>query len=213
MLDSYEAGAAAITLTAERSQRGGAATTKWDDEGVEPDDLTLVKSGVLRDFQTTREGAGWLGASYAKRGSPVRSHGCAAAPSALEAPLTHTPNLTLTPGGKKLDFDAAIANVGKGIAVRGMGVDMDFQSSSGLATGSVYEVKGGKRVAHLNGAGFLFRSTELWKGLKAVGGAESLRRYGQLASKGEPAQRTYHSVTAPPAVFEQLTLIDVMRKA
>jgi TldD protein len=213
MLDSYVAGAATITLTAERSQRGGAATTKWDDEGVEPDDLTLVKSGVLRDFQTTREGAGWLGELYAKRGSPVRSHGCAAAPSALEAPLTHIPNLTLAPGGKKLDFDAAIANVGKGIAVREMGVDMDFQSSSGLGRGSVYEVKGGKRVAHLTGAGFLFRSTELWKGLKAVGGAESQRRYGQLASKGEPAQSTYHSVTAPPAVFEQLTLIDVMRKA
>ncbi|HEY9450981.1 MAG TPA: TldD/PmbA family protein, partial [Gemmatimonadaceae bacterium] len=101
----------------------------------------------------------------------------------------------------------------KGIAVRGMGADMDFQSSSGLGTGRVYEVRGGKRVARLNGAGFLFRSTELWKGLKVLGGAESLRRFGLSASKGEPAQSTYHSVTAPPAVLEQLTLIDVLRKA
>ncbi|HEY9480029.1 MAG TPA: metallopeptidase TldD-related protein, partial [Gemmatimonadaceae bacterium] len=213
MLDRYEAGAPTMTLTAERSEKGGAATTKWDDEGVAPDDFTLVKGGVLADFQTMREGARWLEAPYLKRGSPVRSHGNAAAPSALEAPLTHTPNLALAPGAKKLDFDAAIAELGRGIAVRQMGVDMDFQSSSGLGTGRVYEVKGGKRVARLNGAGFLFRSTDLWKALKALGGAESLRRFGHKASKGEPAQSTYHSVTAPPATFEQLTMIDVMRKA
>jgi predicted Zn-dependent protease len=94
-----------------------------------------------------------------------------------------------------------------------MHVDMDFQGASGLGTGRVYEVKDGKRVARINGAGFLFRATDLWKGIKALGGPESLRRYGEDASKGEPAQRTWHSVTAPPAAFEQLTLIDVMRKA
>jgi TldD protein len=213
MLGSFEAGVPALTVTANRSERGGAATTKWDDEAVAPDDFTLVKKGVLSDFQTTREGAGWLRSVYQKRGTPVHSHGCAAAPSALEAPLTHTPNLALAPGGAKLDFDSAIADVSKGIAVRQMSVDMDFQGSSGLGTGRVYRVKGGKRVAKLNSAGFLFRATDLWKGIKALGGADSLRRFGHESSKGEPAQRTYHSVTAPPAVFKELTLIDVMRKA
>ena len=213
MLGSFEAGAPVLTVTANRSERGGAATTKWDDEAVAPDDFTLVKKGILADFQTTREGAGWLRPVYQKRGTAARSHGCAAAPSALEAPLTRTPNLALAPGGAKLDFDSATANLGKGIAVRQMGVDMDFQASSGLGTGRVYRVKGGKRVARLNSAGFLFRATDLWKGIAAMGGAESLRRFGLDSSKGEPAQRTYHSVTAPPAVFKELTLIDVMRKA
>lgn len=213
MLGTFEAGAPEMTVTANRSEKGGAATVRWDDEGVAPDDFALVKGGVLADFQTMREGAGWLGALYEKRGMPVRSHGCAAAPSALEAPLTHTPNLALGPGGTKLDFDSAMADLGKGIAVRQMSVDMDFQSSSGLGTGRVYTVKDGKRIARINGAGFLFRATDLWKGLKTIGGAESLRRFGLEASKGEPAQRTYHSVTAPPAMFEDLTLIDVMRKA
>jgi TldD protein len=213
MLGSYEAGASAMTVTANRSEKGGAATAKWDDEGVAPDDFPLVKGGVLADFQTMREGAGWLGALYEKRGSPVRSRGCAAAPSGLEAPLTHTPNIALAPSSAKLDFDAAVAGLTKGIAVRGMGADMDFQSSSGLGTGRVYRVKNGKRVARLNGAGFLFRATDLWKSLGAMGGAGSLRRYGHAVSKGEPAQTTYHSVTAPPAVFKELTLIDVMRKA
>ena len=213
MVGQFQAGAPAITVTAERSEPGGAATTRWDDEGVVPDAFTLVKGGVLADFQTTRESAGWLAEYYRRQGTPVRSHGCAAAPSALEAPLTHAPNLSLAAGPEALDFDAAVAAVGRGLAVREMRVDMDFQSVSGLGMGRVYEVKDGKRVARLDGAGFLFRATDLWKGLKALGGAGSVRRYGGGASKGEPAQRTYHSVTAPPAIFEQLTFVDVMRKA
>ena len=213
MVGTFQAGAPAITVTAERSAHGGAATTKWDDEGVVPDEFTLVRDGVLADFQTTRESAGWLADYYADAGVPVHSHGCAVAPSALEAPLTHAPNLTLAAGGEALDFDAAVKAVGKGIAVREGGVDMDFQSVTGLGLGRIYEVKDGKRVARLAGAGFLFRATELWKSVKALGGAESVRRYGVSATKGEPAQRTYHSVAAPPAILEQLTFVDIMRKA
>jgi hypothetical protein len=59
----------------------------------------------------------------------------------------------------------------------------------------------------------LFRATELWKGLTGLGGPKGVRRFGMVASKGEPAQRAYHSVTAPPAAFRQLTLIDALRKA
>ena len=213
MVGTFQAGAPSLTVTANRSEPGAAATVKWDDEGVTPDDFTLVEKGILSDFQTTREGAGWLKDHYAEEGTPLRSHGCAAAPSALEAPLTHTPNLSLAPGETKRDFDSAIEEIGKGIAVRQMRVDMDFQGSSGLGTGRVYEVKDGKRVARINSAGFLFRATDLWKGVKALGGRDAHQRFGFDASKGEPAQRTWHSVTAPPAAFEQLTLIDVARKA
>jgi hypothetical protein len=31
--------------------------------------------------------------------------------------------------------------------------------------------------------------------------------------KGEPSQITYHSVTAPPVLFKQLTLINLSRKS
>ena len=102
-------------------------------------------------------------------------------------------------------------------SVRSVGSPSNLASpgaiSDRLGLGRVYEVKDGKLVARLFGAGFLFRATELWKGVKAVGGAESARRYGVSADKGEPAQRTYHSVTAPPAVLEQVTFVDIMRKA
>lgn len=212
MLGSYQAGAPSLTVTAERSQPGAVGTVKWDDEGVEPDAFTLVKDGTLVDFQTTRESARWLEAAYAKHNRPMRSHGCAAAPSAVFAQLQHTPNLALAPGRDAKDFDALVSGITRGIAVKVGSVDLDFQHSSGMGSGRIYEVKQGKRVARLNG-GFLFRATDLWKSLQTIGGEASLRRFGLLARKGEPAQEHWHSVTAPAALVKDLTIIDPLRKA
>lgn len=213
MLGNYQAGGPLVTVTANRRQLGGAATVQWDDDGVIPDEFVLVKGGVLADFQTMRESAGWLTDAYAKTGQPFRSHGCAAAPSALQAPLTHTPNLVLAPGREARGFEELLAGLDTGLAIKNMELEIDFQAQSGLGTGRVYEVKRGKRVARIAGAGVLFRATELWKALSVLGGTESVRRYGLASTKGEPAQSTYHSVMAPPAGFKQLTVIDQKRKA
>ncbi|HEX6536663.1 MAG TPA: TldD/PmbA family protein [Gemmatimonadaceae bacterium] len=214
MVGSYRAGAPSLTLTADRSEPGGCATVGWDDDGVAPDRFTLVQDGVLADFQTTRESAGWMKDYYAKAGRPYRSHGCAAAPSAVDAPLQRAPNLTVAAGREALDFDALVAGIPSGIAIRRLQVDMDFQHLNGLGLGRTYEIKNGKRVAIIaGGGGLLFRASELWKGLKGLGGAESLERFGAAAEKGEPAEAHFASVTAPPAAFAQLTLIDVLRKA
>lgn len=213
MLGSYQAGSELLTVTGNRTQPGGAATVQWDDEGVAPDVCTLVERGVLHDFQTTRESAGWLLPTYRKLGRPFRSHGLANAPSAVEAPMQHSPNLVMAPGREAQDFDSLVAGMGKGIAVERATLDMDFQYSSGLCTGQFYEVRNGKRVARIAAAGILFRATDLWKGLLAVGGEQSVRRYGTSEEKGEPAQQCYYSVSAPPALVKELTLIDVQRKA
>jgi TldD protein len=216
MVGTYQAGAPLMTVTANRSQPGGAATVKWDDEGVAPDEFTLVKDGMLTDFQTTRESAGWMRESYAKRSTPVRSHGCANAPSGIEPALQHTPNITVASGRETHDFDSLVAGLSTGIAIRDLDPDMDFQSLNGLGRGRdnfFYEVKKGKRVALLSNAGVLFRAPELWKGVLTLGGAASARRFGMAANKGEPAQTSYHSVTTVPALFRQLTVIDALRKA
>jgi len=213
MVANYQVGAPALTVTAERSDPGGVATVQWDDEGVAPDAFALVREGVLADFQTTRESAGWLNEVYAKRGIPMRSHGCSGAPSAVFAPMQQAPNLTLAAGHDAKDFDALVSGMPDGIAIKGAQIDMDFQHSSGLGIGRIYEVKRGKRVAKIVSAGFLFRATDLWKSLDAMGGEASLRRYGMQTAKGEPEQECYHSVTAAPAAVKNLTLIDPQRKA
>jgi TldD protein len=213
MIGSYQAGAPSLTLSAERSSSGGAASVKWDDEGVVPDEFTIVKDGVLSDFQTTRESAGWLEPYYSRSNRPMRSHGCANSDSAIDAPLQHSPNLVLHPGREALDFNGLVAGMVDGIAITNMSATLDFQHLNGLTSGRVYEVKKGKIVSMIDGGGVLFRAPELWKGLHALGGAASSRRFGSFSAKGEPAQATCHSVTAVPAVFKQLTLIDPQRKA
>lgn len=216
MLGSYKAGAPLLTLTAERSRPGSLATVKWDDEGVTPEPFTLVKDGVLTDYQTTRESAAWLAPWYAKRGVPVRSHGCAAAPTALDVTTQHTPNLTLHPAATEAGYEDLLAGISDGIAVRALRVSMDWQRSSGFASApglTMYQVKRGKRVAMLTGAGILFRSSELWRGLVALGGPKSVVAAGGQSEKGEPSQTTGYSVHAPPAVFKDVTIIDATRKA
>jgi len=213
MIGTYQAGGSLLSVSANRSEMGGAATMKWDDEGIVPDDFALVKDGLLVDFQTTRESAGWLKDAYVKNGKPLRSHGCSSAPSAVEAPMQHVPNLVLAPGREAGDFDSLVSGMADGIAIKQASLDVDFQAGSGLGLGNIFEVKRGKRVARYPSAGFLFRSTDLWKSLLTVSSDAQLRRYGVSAQKGEPPQTCYHSVTAPPAVVKGLTLIDSLRKA
>jgi TldD protein len=214
MLGTEQVGAPALTVTANRSAAGGAATVQWDEEGVAPEAFTIVKDGVLADFPTTRESAAWLEPSYQKEGRPVHSHGCAAAPSAGDASMQHTPNLVLRPGAQALDFDGLVAEMTDGLAVRRLAIDMDFQALNGLGRPDrLYQVKRGKRVALIEGAGLLFRAPELWKGLQALGGAGSVEHLAGASTKGEPAQTTRYTIDAVPALFKQLTLIDVQRKA
>jgi TldD protein len=214
MLGVYQAGAPLLSITANRSEPGGAATVKWDDEGITPDDFAIVKDGILVDFQTTRESAGWLQNTNMKRGVPARSHGCAAAPSAVDAPMQHVPNLAIAPGREPSgDFDTLVSGIADGVAIKQTSLDMDFQAGSGLGFGDVFEVKNGRRVAKYQSAGFLFRTTDLWKSLLAISGDGQMRRYGFSAQKGEPPQTCYHSVTGAPVVLKGLTLIDPLRKA
>jgi TldD protein len=217
MLGTFKIGSPLLTVTANRTARGGAATVRWDDEGVTSSDFSIVKDGVLTEFSATREGMGWVQEYYAKKNIPAQPRGCAVGGrdllGGMYAPLTQTPNLVLTPGKDALDYNACLSELDKGIAFRRMTVDMDFQQLNGLAMGKAYEVKDGKRVALLGGAGTLFRAPELWKGLTKLGGPESAQRFGMTVEKGEPPQKAYHSVTAVPGIVKDVTIVDVMRKA
>jgi len=213
MVGSYEAASKLVSVRANRNEVGAAATIGWDDEGVPAGHFDLVRDGVLVDFQTTREGAGLLGEYYGKQRVERASRGCAAAPTALEAPMTHTANLALVPGMSAGGFDALVQSLGEGVAIQRARFGLDWQASSGTGEGAAFEVKGGKPVARIIGAGMLFRATDLWKSVRALGDAGSTARIGLRAAKGEPAQHQMHSVTAVPALVEGLTIIDPRRRA
>ena len=206
-----------ITVTANRSFPTGLATVQWDAEGVVPEDFTLVQAGMLVNYQTTREQAGWLAPYYQHANTPVRSHGCAAAEDALGFTMQRTPNLALTPAATDRSLDDLVAGMADGIVIERGHVETDFQCKNGTITGTneggIYQVKGGKRVAALSNAGILFSATELWKSITGVGGAASVQHVPCSEDKGEPRQQTRHTVSAPSAVFKDLAIIDITRKA
>jgi TldD protein len=206
-------GRPAITITGNRSLAGGAATVKWDDDSVVPQDFTLVDRGRLVDFQTTREQVAWMAPYYKKASRPLLSHGCAGAESALTVTMQCMPNLQLMPGVGDTSFEDLVAGTKKGIAVLSMYVDMDQQQLTGLGYARVRKIVNGKLGPYLNGAGVQFRAPEMWKNLTALGGAKSARWFGVKHEKGQPIQQTAASIGAVPARIENVDLIDVNRRA
>lgn len=216
MVGELKLGNSALHVTGNRSSRGSVATVQWDDDGVLPRDFTLVDNGILRGMQTDREGASWLAGNTAAVQQGSQSLGCASAPEAGFSPLTHSANLVLSPGENNLDSEGLIEGMGDGIAMRSVAFDLDFQRISGLGmcglpTGRVYEIKNGKKIALIPSIGILFRTDELWKAIVEKGGKSET--FGVGALKGEPSQSHYHSVSAVPMLFKELTAIDVTRKA
>jgi TldD protein len=212
MLGTYSIGNSAINVTGNRSLVGGCATVKWDDESFVPDDFTLVKDGVLVDFQTTREQADWLAPYYKKINHPVKSHGCAGSESALTITMQHAPNLQLMPAATDTSFDALVADVKKGVAVMSVYVSMDQQQLNGIGYPSLRKIVDGKLGPYIMGAGIQFRGPQMWKNLAAVGGAKETRWFGLNRGKGQPWQNTTHSVGAVPARINNVDVIDIRHK-
>lgn len=207
-----------VTVTADRSLPTGLATVKWDAEGVVPDDFPVVHAGTLVDYQTTREQAAWLAPWYQHQGKPIQSHGCANAVDASSTTLQMTPNLRLQPAASTADLESLVAGITDGIVMEKCNVQTDFQCRNGSVKvtddlGRVYQVKQGKRVAVLADAGLLFNTTELWKNVIALGGAGSVEHVPGYETKGEPAQETVHTVRAGPAVFKNMAIFNVKKKA
>lgn len=200
----------AVTIMADRSLAGGAATVQWDDEGISPQAFPLIKDGVLVDYATTREFIPELAGWYKKKGQPLRSHGCSASETALTVPLVRTPNLVLQPGTKNLSFDEMLAGIDNGMAVLGGEVQMDQQFLNGRGLGNtLYYVKKGKLAGPIKQAAYLFRTPDLWKDLVALGGPQTAAVRGFNADKGQPLQRTSYSVQAVAARFKNVLVRDL----
>jgi TldD protein len=220
MLGAESVAAPSVTITANRSLVQGMATVKWDDEGVVPEEFTLVKGGVLADYQTTRESVTWLKDGYARLNRPVRSNGCAGSATAHDITLSIRPNLRLAPGRDATTLESLKAGLVNGILIEQAFPDVDFNGLNGMAmvdrdlgVTRFTEIKRGKRTGRF-GAGavaMLFRAPELWRGVTQLGGSASMRATPVSSRKGEPSQETFHTVESPPLLLKQASIIDPTR--
>lgn len=212
-----------VTITAERSNPLGLATVKWDDEGVVPTDFPLVTQGRLMNYQTTRAQAAWLAPWYEKHGQPVRSLGCAMAPSALEEPMQHTPNLVLHPGPGPATEESMVQELEHGLHITGsLNLKMDWMCANGYTfTAGATEIRKGKPVATFGNIALMFSTDQLWKNIQALGGTSSaiyqgsfgLAGYRFWSRKGDPVQQTDYSIGAVPARIKQIAVVDPFKKA
>ncbi|HXC25527.1 MAG TPA: TldD/PmbA family protein [Gemmatimonadaceae bacterium] len=222
MVGTYQVASPLVTVTANRSETTGLATVKWDDEGVTPRDTTLVKDGVLVDFQTTREQAAWLAPYYQRHDHPVRSNGYAASFDALSHPLQMMPNLALEPSSAPLSLNDLVADVKDGLLLEDCrAYDMDFQARSGLlGLGRMREIKNGRLGSFVGGGACLFDSVDLWKHLMALGGRATQGMRGvnpwtmrdTAWNKGQPPQATSNTVRAVAATILNQPFINPTRK-
>ena len=233
MLGTLTVASPLVTVTANRSAPAELATVKWDDEGVTPQDCTLVKDGVLHDFQTTREQAAWLAPYYQKAGRPVRTHGYAGAEDALAITLQQMPNLALEPGTAAVSMEDLIADVKDGILVTEvtelLGMRTDQQARNGYFQGTMRQIRNGRLGAMLHGGAVLFNTLDLWKHVTALGGPATQGVYASTGlydatalyakffalpvCKGQPQQLTSHSARGVAATVTDQSLIDIGRKA
>ena len=208
-LGSFHFGTSLLTVQMDRSTPKALSTVKWDDEGVIPEQVTLVDKGSLVNLQTTREQARWLAPYYGQQNIAVRSNGCAGAPTALDITMHRPPNLRMRPGNEALTFNDLVAQTRKGYALVGFDIDVDFQARNGASraeSGIMYEIVNGKLGAIVQGGGILFSTLELWKKVIGIGGASSAELWSQSRTKGQPEQTTEHSVSAVPILVRELAI-------
>lgn len=213
MAGSLKIGSPLLNITGNRSTPGHLATAKWDDEGVEPIDVSFIKDGVLNDFQTNRESAMWLSPYSKKIEREVRSNGCSASESALAFPLIHSPNLVMTPGSEELDVDDLVKNTEKGLLFIAGNLSMDFQGRNGQMRGmDVREIVNGKLGDKIKVSAIMLESSSWWKNLVAIGGKQSMKSAAMKSVKGEPTQSVDYTVSTVPIIVKDATVVDYVRR-
>lgn len=199
-----------LNISANRTDPTGAATVKWDDDGVVSREFDLIKAGSVVGYASTREHMQHLKEWHASRGISNESNGCAGSQNGMYIPFVQTPNIVMKPAGEDKDFLDLVANVDDGIAVKGGSANTDFQKLNGQGMPAImYRVRKGKLQEVIHGGGYWFRGPELWKDLLAIGGARSSCVRGLSSDKGQPQQTTPNTVTAVAAHFKNVRVVDL----
>ena len=215
-LGKFKYGSELMNIVGDRSQPGALSTIGYDDEGIQPDEFTIIKNGIVNDYQTTREQATWLRWWYDQEKRPTQSHGCSYADSWSSVQFQRMPNVSLQPGTKDLVWDDLIAATDKGIAIVGDGsFSIDQQRYNAQFGGQMaYEIKGGKIVGLLKDVAYQIRTPDFWGSLDMIGGKRSYEVWGSFFDgKGQPGQVNAVSHGSVPARFRNINVINTGRKA
>jgi TldD protein len=206
-IGSLRYGSPLMNVRADRTTPHGLSTVAWDDEGVAAQAWPLISDGVLVDVQLDRAMAAQLGRH--------RSNGCAYADSGGHVQLQRMPNVSLLPDPSGGSLEELIAGVEDGILVLGDNSwSIDMQRYNFQFTGQRFErIRAGRRAGPVKDVAYQGTTSGFWGSLVALGGPDTWHLGGAFnCGKGQPGQVAPVSHGCPPAVFEDVNVLNSARE-
>jgi len=184
---------------------------RWDDDGIVPESYTVVDRGHVIDMHTTRETAPLLAAWYQRRGTPLRSHGCAVAPEPDQVPRCNGGHLTVASSPTPAAIEDLIREIPRGLLVINGSVDVSPGLTRGRigpnGDGLIVEIQRGVPVARASLHMQFLTQPLLKKNLRALGDATTVQAADVLSLKGIPWTGAFQRVTAPAALCSEVDII------
>jgi TldD protein len=211
VLGTFRYGQNLMNIQADRRQEGGLATTGWDDEGVPADQWLLIERGIFKDYQTTREQAGWIADITGNH----RSHGCSYAQNWSDVQFQRMPNVSLLPGEQDLVVEDLFSGIERGIYIKGNGAFSIDQQRYNFQFGgqAFWEIRNGRLGDMLKDVTYQGRTPEFWNSMDLIGGPRSYHLGGAFNDgKGQPGQSNAVSHGCVPARFRNVAVINTGRQ-
>ncbi len=201
-MGKYHVGSDLMNVFGDRTNAGGLATVKYDDDGVLTTKFPIVEKGVFTHYQTIRDQAHLIG--------EVESRGCCYADSWSSVPFQRMPNVWLEAGPREVTPDSLIAGVDDGILIDGDGsFSIDQQRYNFQFGGDAFwEIKGGKKRGMLSRVAYQSKTTDFWHSCDGIAGPAYWQQFGSFFDgKGEPGQINAVSHGCSPSRFRQVNVL------
>lgn len=205
-LGKLKFGSDIVNFVADKTQKDALATCGYDDDGVKTKEWHLIKDGLFVDYQTIREQAHMIGQK--------ESSGCCYADNWSSIPFQRMPNVSLSPGKKKLSLNDLIVDTEDAIMVKGRGsYSIDHQRYNFQFGGQTYwEIKNGQVTQMLRDVAYQAKTPEFWNSCDAICSEEEYYIGGSFSDgKGEPGQSNSVSHGCCPARFRQINILNTGR--
>ncbi|MGE5090816.1 MAG: TldD/PmbA family protein [Bacillota bacterium] len=203
----FNYGSPQVTIVADKTQPHSLGAVGYDDEGVKTKEWTLIRNGILVDYQKTRDQAHIVGQNA--------SDGCSYAQGWADVQFQRMPNVSLRPGEKPLTPAQMVAGVDKGIYIVGDGsFSIDQQRYNFQFSGKLfYEIRGGKLAGMLRDVAYQANTREFWNSCVQVCDRRDYRLGGAFNDgKGEPPQSSAVSHGSSTARFNGVNVLNTARK-
>ena len=198
----FSFGSELVNIFGDRTNKGGLATVKYDDDGVLTTKFPIIEKGIFKHYQTIRDQAHLIGEN--------ESRGCCYADSWSSVPFQRMPNVWLAPGPPNVTPDDLISGVDDGILIEGDGsFSIDQQRYNFQFGGDAFwEIKGGKKQGMVSRVAYQSRTTDFWHACDGISGASYWQQFGAPNDgKGEPEQINAVSHGCSPSRFRQINVL------